>query len=118
MGCDFYVFYKICIEYKKEDGVKVQEHRLEETRQRCDWWECERDRDYEELVDYHERANKQRREQIDFELSYYPRIDLFKNNKWLVIESAQEFYKNIAKKYNISENEIRSVWKEGDFMLR
>ena len=118
MGCDFYVFYKVCIEYKKGEKTVVEEHRLDDTRERCDWWECERNEDFEELIDYHERAAKQRREQIDYELSSFPKLDIFKNRRWLVIDSAQEKYKNIAKKYNISENDIVKIWKEGDFMLR
>ena len=118
MGCDFYVYYKIYIQYKRDDKVKVEEEEIEDTRERCYWWECVRDRDFEELIDYHERKAKQDRDQIDEELRNYPRKDIFKDGKWRAIEGAQEYYKSLVKKYNISENELVSIWKAGAFHLR
>ena len=118
MGCDFYVYYKIYIQYKRGDKVEVVEEEEEDTRERCYWWDCVRDRDFEELIDYHERAARQRREQIDNELRNYPKKELFKDGRWRVIESAQEYYKDIVRKHNIAENELVLVWKAGDFHLR
>lgn len=118
MGCDFYVFYKICIQYKRDDKLQIKEHEVDGTRERGYWWDCQRDEDFEELIDYHDRCAEQRREQINMELRNYPRMDIFRDGRWMIIASAQENYKNIAKKYNITENEIVTIWKEGDFMVR
>ena len=118
MGCDFYTFYKICIEYIKDGNHEVVDHMLDETKERHDWNECERDEDFEELNDFFERQNEEHREQIDYLLEQYKTTHIYKDKTWLCIPSAQEKYQYILKKYGISENTVVKIWRQGDFMVR
>jgi hypothetical protein len=118
MGCDFYTFYKICIEYIKNDTNEVVDHMLDETKERHDWNECERDEDFEEINDFFDRQNEERREQIDYLLEQYKTTQIYKDKTWLCIPSAKEKYQYILKKYGISENTVVKIWRQGDFMVR
>jgi hypothetical protein len=118
MGCDFYIFYKVCIQYKSGDAILLKEHVLEDTRERCEWWHCERDKESEELIDYYERRELERMEQVDYELEEYPWVDLYADDSWYCDDEEQEKYINIAKKYDIKESAIMSIWKEGDWLIR
>jgi hypothetical protein len=118
MGCDFYTFYKICIEYSKNEKIKIEDHILDETRERHYFNECERDEDFEEVNDYYERQIEERRQQIDSLLENYKITQIYKDKTWLCIPSAQEKYQNILKKYGIAEKDVIKIWKQGDFMMR
>lgn len=117
MGLDFYVFYKICVQYQKDNELKLKEHSIESTRNGGYWVECQREED-EELIDYYERLEEQKRDQIEYELQNYPTVDIFKNSKWLVNDTIKENYINILKKYGISEKEVVLIWKEGECCVK
>lgn len=120
MGCDFYTYYVLRIEYKKGDEVKVKSEEIKDTRERHYFWEMveRRDEDFEEPNDYYERLHYQKKRQVDNALSYYPKKVIFKDGKWLCIESSIEKYINICKEYKINEKEVISICKEGDFHYR
>jgi hypothetical protein len=119
MGCDFYTYYVVRIEYKKDGETKVESEEIEDTRERHYFWEIDgRDSDFEELNDYYERCHRERQNQIDNELSHYPRKDIFKNGMWLCVQSSREKYITICKKLNIAQKDVVSIWKEGDFHYR
>ena len=119
MGCDFYTYYEVCIEYKKGNKTKIKKEILEDTRNRHYFWEIrERDEDFEELNDYYNRCNMERQRQVDDELSRYEKKIIYKDGKWLCIESSKEKYINMYKKYDISEENIISIWKKGGFHFR
>ncbi len=118
MGCDFYTFYKVCIQYNKDDKHEVVEHILEETRDRHDWYECERDEDFEELTDFYERQHEERMEQVGRILDNYKTTVIYKDTTWQCITSAKEKYQYLLKKYGISENSVVKIWREGDYMCR
>ena len=118
MGCDFYIFYKVCIQYKEGDAILLKEYVLEETKERCDWWHCDRDKNEEELIDFYERRELEHREQIIFEMREYKRADLYMDGKWRCHDVVQEKYMNIIKQYDIKESGLISVWKEGDYKIR
>jgi hypothetical protein len=118
MGRGFYIFYKVCIQYKEGDQILLKEHALEETKERCDWWDCMRDKEEEELIDFYERQELEHREQIEYEMRDYKRVDLYVEQKWRYQDATQEKYMNIAKKYDIKESALISVWKEGDYKIR
>lgn len=119
MGCDFYTYYKVCIEYKKDEEMKVKEHILEESRERHYFWEdLEWDEDFEDRNDYFERCHKHRNDQIDQELSRYKNVHLYKNNRWLCIVEAKEKYQNLLKKLDIPESSVTQIWKQGGFHMR
>jgi hypothetical protein len=119
MGCDFYTYYEVCIEYKKDDKTKVKTQILEDTRDRHYFWEIkERDEDFEELNDYYERCHLERKRQIDDELSRYEKKEIYKDGKWLCIESSREKYINMYKKMGILDENIISIWKQGGFNYR
>ena len=53
MGCDFYTYYILCIEYKKDGKSVVHKEVLEDTRERHYFnYEPERDEDFEEDQEY------------------------------------------------------------------
>jgi hypothetical protein len=119
MGCDFYTYYVVRIEYKKGDEIKVESEDIQDTVERHYFWALDgRDEDFEELNDYYERCHLERQRQVDSELAHYPKKDIFKNGKWLCIESSKEKYLNICKSRNIPERDVISIWKEGDFHYR
>jgi hypothetical protein len=118
MGRGFYIFYKVCIQYKEAGQIFLKEHILEETKERCDWWDCVRDKDAEELIDFYERQELEHREQIEYEMRDYKRTDLYLEGKWRARDETQEKYMNIVKKYDIKESALISVWKEGDYLIR
>lgn len=118
MGRGFYIFYKVCIQYKEGNQILLKEHILEETKERCDWWDCVRDKEEEVLIDFYERQELERREQIEYEMREYKRVELYVEGKWLCHDVAQEKYQNIVKKYDIKESALISVWKEGDYQIR
>ena len=119
MGCDFYTYYVIRIEYKKDDKIEVKSQEIEKTRESHYFWETNgRDEDFEELNDYYERRRSERKRQVDNELSNYPRKDIYKNGKWLCIESSKENYIKICNELEINENDVISIWKIGDFHYR
>ncbi len=119
MGCDYYTYYKICIQYRKGDTVYIEEEIDEDTRQRhYFYYEEEIDPDFEELDDYNKRRNSEYKNQIFIQLQRYTKKDIFKDNKWLCIESAKEKYLNMCKENNISESDVIAIWKEGDYHYR
>lgn len=120
MGCDFYTYYVVRIQYKKGDEVKIESQEIDDTRERHYFWEFggRRDEDFEELNDYYERLHIQKQQQVDDALRDYPKKEIFKDNKWLCIGSSKEKYINICKNYGIGEKDIISIWKEGDFHFR
>jgi hypothetical protein len=107
------------IEYKKGDEVKVKSEEIMDTRERHYFWEGEgRDEDFEELNDYYERCHLERKRQVDDALRDYPKKDMYKNDKWLCVESSKEKYINLCKKYGIAEKDLVAIWKEGDYHYR
>jgi hypothetical protein len=120
MGCDFYTYYVVRIEYKKGDEVKVKSKEIEDTRERHYFWEIggRMDEDFEELNDYYERCALQQRQQVDEALRDYPKRAIFKDGKWLCIESSRNKYINMCKEYGIAEKDVIGIWKEGDFHYR
>lgn len=119
MGCDFYTYYVVRIEYKDGDKTEVKSQEIESTRERHYFWEIDgRDEDFEELNDYYKRYSSQRERQIENELSQYPRKDIYKDGKWLCIESSKEKYIKYCNGMEIPEEAVISIWKEGDFHYR
>ncbi len=120
MGCDFYTYYVLCIEYKKGNEYKVKKEEIEGPRERHYFWgSClDYDEDFEDKNDYYERYEKFKRDQVENELKNYPRKVIFKDSKWLCLESSKEKYMNLCKKYNIPQNDVISIWKEAGFHFR
>lgn len=119
MGCDFYTYYKLCIEYKNGDQVNVKEYVFEETKERHYFWEdLEWDNDFEERNDYYERCHIYRNEQIKQELLRYTNEHLYKHNKWLCVFDAKDKYSQLLKKFGIKEESVIQIWKQGDAHLR
>jgi FMN phosphatase YigB (HAD superfamily) len=119
MGCDFYTYYVVRVEYKDGDKTEVKSQEIESTRERHYFWEIDdRDEDFEEYNDYYIRRGQERERQIENEISQYPRKDIYKDGKWLCVESSKEKYISICKKMEINEKDIISIWKEGDFHYR
>jgi hypothetical protein len=107
------------IEYKNGDKTEIKSEEIENTRQRHYFWEIDnRDEDFEELDDYYERCHIEHQRQIDNELSQYLRKVIYKDGKWLCIESSREKYINMCKLFKIDENDVIGIWKEGDFHFR
>lgn len=120
MGCDFYTYYVVRIEYKNGDKIEVKSEEIEGTRESHYFWEIKRywSEDFEELNDYHIRCSKERQRQIDNELRKYPRMDIYKDGQWLCIDSSKEKYIKYCKEMEINETDVISIWKEGDFHYR
>lgn len=119
MGCDFYTYYVVRIEYKNGEEVKVEEYKLEETTERHYFLgDLEWDEDFEERNDYFERCHIHRNEQIEQELSRYTTAHLYKNNRWLCVSDAKEKYQQLLKKLGIKEESVVQIWKQGDAHLR
>jgi hypothetical protein len=117
MGCDFYTYYKVCIECKDKE---VTEHILEDTRERHYWYEDfpEMDSDFEEADDYRKRYSKCIDRQIEGMLTKYSKKDLYRDGKWLCVPAAVEKYQNILTELKIVESEVVHVWKQGGAHLR
>jgi hypothetical protein len=113
MGCDYYTYYKICIQYRKGDTVEIEEKIEETTRQQHYLHFRERDVDFEELDEYNSKMDCHYKCQMDRYIEQYERKDIFKVNNWLCIESAKEKYLNICKECNILESDIIAIWKQG-----
>jgi hypothetical protein len=119
MGCDYYTYYKICIQYKNGDTIEIEEEIDEDTRQRHYFYDVkERDPYFEEIPEYLTRIRKEYQNQIENKLRGYVRKDIFKDNKWLCIESSKEKYLNMCKENEIPESAIIAIWKEGDYNYR
>ena len=119
MGCDFYTFYKLCIEYKKDDALVTFTFNMDETRDRNDWWHVERDEDFEEWDAFFTRRKLEHERQIQsIFASHYPKITLCHEGIWKCIESAKEKYLAIAEEAGIPTDTIVNVWKEGDYWVR
>lgn len=117
MGFDFCIFYKVCIQYRKDNESKLKEHLIESTRSGGYWNDCERDEE-EDLIDYYDRKEEQKRNQIDDELYDYPIVEIYKDGKWHCDKTIKENYVNILKKYGIIESSVISIWKEGECSVR
>ena len=118
MGCDFYILYKLCIEYINNNTTLIHEHLLHDTKSRYYWNECKRDYDFEEVDAFYERCMKERELQIQRKLEKYKPIILYLDNKWLCIKSAQDYYKTILTDLHISEKSIVRIWKEAFYMIK
>lgn len=80
MGCDFYTYYVVRIEYKNGDKTEIESEEIEDTRKRHYFREIpERDEDFEELNDYYDRCRKHREIQVENELAQYERKDITDN---------------------------------------
>lgn len=119
MGCDFYTFYKLCIEYTKDRKTEIYTCDLMETKERHDWWSVDRDEDFEEWNDYLKRCESEKQRQLEsiFRLDY-PRVDLCVNGEWKCISTAKHRYLERVEKANIPVDAIVNVWKEGDSWAR
>jgi hypothetical protein len=118
MGCDFYTYYKVCIECKDKT---VKEHILEDTRERRYFYEFveEWDEDFETEWEYTKRRNADYDEQIDRVLAdNYKTKELYKDGKWLCLAHAIEKYKEIFKDLEIAEETVVRVWKQGGAHMR
>ena len=72
MGCDFYTYYKICIEYKKEDETIIVYDIDEESREKEYFGDgYDRNYIYSCLADYEDE-------------------DIFENNKWVCDEDEKK----------------------------
>jgi len=120
MGCDFYTYYVLFIEYKKGKEVKLESQEIDGTRERHYFLgSCpDYDEDFENLNDYYDRYEQFKRDQAENELKNYPKKIIFKGGKWLCLESSKEKYMNLCKKYNIPQNVVISIWKEGSYHFR
>jgi hypothetical protein len=119
MGCDFYTFYKLCIEYSKDGKTEIYSYDLTEDQQRQDWWHVERDEDFEEWDDYLKRRASEKQRQLDSIFRReYPRVDLCVNREWKCISMAKNRYLEKAEQANIPESDIVNVWKEGSYWVR
>lgn len=119
MGCDFYTYYVVYIEYKKDGFVKVKKYEIEDSRERHYFWEdIEWDEDFESRNDYYERVNILHDKQVKEALAKYRMAHLYKEKKWLCIPEAVERYRNILSKYGITEDSVVQIWKQGDFHYR
>jgi hypothetical protein len=119
MGCDFYTFYKLCIEYKHGNDIATFTHRFFDARERQYWYELDRDEDFEEWDDYKKRLDEAHKDQIqDIYDTHYPRVDLCMNGLWKCVPSAKSKYLELAAKERIPTESIVNVWKEGDYCER
>lgn len=100
MGCDFYTYYKICIEYKNGDETKIV----------CDIDESTLEREY--FGDGYDE------DYIYICLANYEDEIIYEKNKWLCEENEKYKYNIIMKAYGIDERDIICIWKEGDFDYR
>jgi hypothetical protein len=116
MGYDFYTYYKLCIEYKDDNDMAMFTHKFDDERERHDWWEVERDEDFEEWDVYHKRLVETHKRQIEYIYEmHYPRVDLCCNGLWKCLPSAKSKYLTIAAEEAIPAESIVNVWKEGDY---
>lgn len=100
MGCDFYTYYKVCIEYKIGDETKIV-YDIDESSREKEYFGDGYDSNYiySCLADYYDD-------------------DIFENNEWFCEEDEKGVYVDILKAYNIEEKDVVKIWKEGDYQLR
>jgi hypothetical protein len=126
MGCDFYTYYRVCVELTNK---RVKRYVLEDTRERHYWTEfvepVEYDEDFEPDEEYYKRVEENRKlsqecndRQIERELASYTTKDLYKDNKWLCVESSVKKYRDILTYLKVSEKDVVRIWKEGGAELR
>ena len=117
MGCDYYIFYKLCIEYIKDGKRELKEYPLEGEKEKGYWHEQERE-DGESYIDFIERCEAARRDQIDEELERFPYTELFRNSEWYCDDEARDTYQGLVKMFGISEWSVQAIWKQGEFSMR
>jgi hypothetical protein len=117
MGADYYIFYKLCIEYIKDGKREVKEHALEETREKG-YWDAKERGDDEQYIDYVERCEGERRDQIDAEMEEFPYTEVFKAGEWYCNDSYKEKYQSLMKMFGISEWSVQGIWLQGEFSMR
>jgi hypothetical protein len=100
MGCDFYTYYKVCIEYKNGDETKII-YDIDESTRENEYFGDGYDKNY-----------------IYSCLAWYEDEDIFENNEWVCEDDEKRGYMNILKAYNIEEKDVVKIWKEGDYQLR
>lgn len=100
MGCDFYTYYQVCIEYKNGDETKVINDIDESTRTREYFGDgYDKNYIYSCLADYEDE-------------------EIYENNEWVCDEEEKKNYIDILKAYGIDEKNVIKIWKEGDYQLR
>jgi hypothetical protein len=116
MGCDYYTYYRIRVELTDKS---TKQYVLEDTRERHYWTEfVERDEDFESDEDYHRKSQECCDRQIEGELARYTTKNLYKDGKWLCVESSIKKYRDILAYLKVSEKDIVRIWKEGGAELR
>ena len=120
MGCDFYTYYIVCIEYKKGDTIEKTIHKIEESVQRHWYWEGydSRDEDSETWDEYRARVAKIQDRQVQEALLNYIEADLYKDGEWLCFPNEVEDYMELLSEYEIDEGSLIRVWEEGDYHYR
>lgn len=115
---DFYTYYKICIEYNKDNKKELVIQDLLETKKYGEWVECLRDWDNNEsLNDFYERQEEERHQQINEQLLKFPRTQLYKDGTWIQGGLNKDKYMAILKSKNISLYSLIAIWKEGDYII-
>jgi hypothetical protein len=117
MPSDFFIYRKICFEYKKGDKYDLKEHILENSKEGFEWWDIEMEEE-EELVDFYERLENAKMYQIFTEIEKNPKVEVYKNRAWLCSELSKENYLAIAKSLQIPVADLVSVWKESDYYVK
>jgi len=116
MGCDFYTYYVMNIELTDRS---IQKYILIDTRERHYWTEfVERDEDFDDDEEYHRKSQECCDMQIERELAHYITKDLYKDGKWLCVESSIKKYRDILAYLKVSEDCAVRMWKEGGAELR
>ena len=119
MGCDYYTYYVLYIQYKKDNETITHKEILEETRDRhYIYYIPERDTDFEEEDEYMKRCHTYRNDHMQNSLSKYTPKDILKDGKWLCVQSAQEKYKELCKELELEFDTVVAIWKEGGYHYR
>jgi hypothetical protein len=119
MGCDFYTYYVVHIQYMKDGNVETITEEFENTRKRHYFVGCEeRDEDFEEMRDYNERWKEQMAQQVTNALRSYDMKHIYAKGEWMCIDSAKEKYLELCNEYEIDEANLVSIWREGDYCYR
>ena len=119
MGCDYYTYYVLCIQYKKNGEIITDKEILEDTRERHYFhYDLKRDEDFEEEDEYMKRCQVYEDSQIEYTLAEYKSKEILKDGKWLCVQSAQEKYTEMCKELKINLEDIQSIWKEGGYHYR
>jgi hypothetical protein len=118
-GSDYYTFYKLCIEYIHDDIYDLVEEILEDTKEKHNWYESDtEEEEFDDINDYYDYIEEEKRYQINTALNSYPKVDLFKHRTWICNKSEQNRCMGIIGKHKIQENSIISIWKEGDYKIK